>query len=77
MINVTRHKVFVLLFALFKTALPNTLICCETMETTRRPRVVRRIPLLRRILNAPGDYLMRVESNFQAMDWDKLQEGFR
>lgn len=47
------------------------------MEKTRRPRVVKRVPFLKRILNAPGDYSMRAQSRFQAMDWDKLQQGFR
>ncbi|KAG0363584.1 hypothetical protein BC939DRAFT_457541 [Gamsiella multidivaricata] len=46
------------------------------MEVNRRPRVVKRQPFLKRIINAPEDYLMRVENNIRAMDWDMLQEGF-
>ncbi|KAF9983257.1 hypothetical protein BGZ65_002002 [Modicella reniformis] len=47
------------------------------MEANRRPRVVKRVPFFKRILNAPEDYLMRIENDLGAMDWDKLQEGFR
>ncbi|KAG0198104.1 hypothetical protein BGX28_008420 [Mortierella sp. GBA30] len=46
------------------------------MELNRRARIVKRAPLWKRILNAPEDYLMKVENDIRALDWDVLQEGF-
>ncbi|KAF9569909.1 hypothetical protein EC968_002434 [Mortierella alpina] len=46
------------------------------MEVNRRPRIVKRAPLWRRIISAPEDYLTKVENDIRALDWDMLQEGF-
>ena len=47
------------------------------MEVNRRPRIVKRAPLWRRIISAPEDYLTKLENDIRALDWDMLQEGFR
>ncbi|KAF9207601.1 hypothetical protein BGZ49_000055 [Haplosporangium sp. Z 27] len=46
------------------------------MEPNRRPRIVKRTPLYKRIINAPEDYTMKIGNDIRAMDWDMLQEGF-
>ncbi|KAF9981128.1 hypothetical protein BGZ75_007611 [Mortierella antarctica] len=46
------------------------------MEVNRRPRIVKRAPLWRRIISAPEDYLTKLENDIRALDWDMLQEGF-
>ncbi|KAF9099552.1 hypothetical protein BGX23_001193 [Mortierella sp. AD031] len=46
------------------------------MEQNRRARIVKRAPLYKRIVDAPEDYLMKVENDLRALDWDLLQEGF-
>ncbi|KAF9928950.1 hypothetical protein FBU30_002006 [Linnemannia zychae] len=46
------------------------------MEQNRRARIYKRPPLYRRIIDAPEDYLTKVENDFRALDWDMLQEGF-
>ncbi|CAO3567302.1 unnamed protein product [Mortierella alpina] len=45
------------------------------MEVNRRPRIVKRAPLWRRIISAPEDYLTKLENDIRALDWDMLQEG--
>jgi len=47
------------------------------MEQNRRARIVKRAPLYKRIIDAPEDYLTKVENDLRALDWDLLQEGFR
>ncbi|KAG0377914.1 hypothetical protein BGX24_005201 [Mortierella sp. AD032] len=46
------------------------------MEQNRRARIVKRAPLYKRIIDAPEDYLTKVENDIRALDWDMLQEGF-
>ncbi|KAG0020115.1 hypothetical protein BGZ80_004751 [Entomortierella chlamydospora] len=46
------------------------------MEPNRRPRIVKRTPLYKRIIDAPEDYTMKIGNDIRAMDWDMLQEGF-
>ncbi|KAF9139173.1 hypothetical protein BGX30_008281 [Mortierella sp. GBA39] len=46
------------------------------MEQNRRARIVKRAPLHKRIIDAPEDYLTKVENDLRALDWDLLQEGF-
>ncbi|KAK5822639.1 hypothetical protein F5H01DRAFT_336174 [Linnemannia elongata] len=46
------------------------------MEQNRRARIVKRAPLYKRIIDAPEDYLTKVENDLRALDWDLLQEGF-
>ncbi|KAF9403309.1 hypothetical protein BGX21_005516 [Mortierella sp. AD011] len=46
------------------------------MEANRRPRIVKRTPLYKRIIDAPEDYTMKIGNDIRAMDWDMLQEGF-
>ncbi|KAG0274000.1 hypothetical protein BGZ95_010191 [Linnemannia exigua] len=46
------------------------------MEQNRRARIVKRTPLYKRIIDAPEDYLTKVENDLRALDWDMLQEGF-
>ncbi|KAF9896861.1 hypothetical protein BX616_006623 [Lobosporangium transversale] len=46
------------------------------MEQNRRPRIVRRAPLYKRIINGPDDWMMKVGNDIRALDWDMLQEGF-
>ncbi|KAF9132041.1 hypothetical protein BGW39_000900 [Mortierella sp. 14UC] len=46
------------------------------MEQNRRARIVKRAPLYKRIIDAPEDYLTKVENDLRALDWDMLQEGF-
>ncbi|KAF8933990.1 hypothetical protein BGZ58_006010 [Dissophora ornata] len=45
------------------------------MEANRRPRIVKRVPFWKRLVNAPEDYMMKVENNIRALDWDMLQEA--
>lgn len=47
------------------------------MEQNRRARIVKRASLYKRIIDAPEDYLTKVENDLRALDWDLLQEGFR
>ncbi|KAF9903104.1 hypothetical protein EC991_004231 [Linnemannia zychae] len=46
------------------------------MEQNRRARIVKRAPLYKRIIDAPEDYLTKVENDLRALDWDMIQEGF-